>query len=89
MSELVVKTIDVADIAIDHTARAAQATVCVSFAFTPELAETHTCRVNVEAKFARDVPRERYLHRSRNIALRKVTDYFAGKDLFETNIFAT
>jgi hypothetical protein len=87
MSEIIVKSVEVADIAIDQIACSSQATVRVQFAFTEQDTDVYSCRVEVQARFAQPVPDERYAVRSRNIALRKVNNYFGGKDPQTPNVF--
>ena len=87
MSEIIVKSVEVADIAIDQSACSSQATMRVQFAFTDRDTDVHSCLVEVQARFAQPVPDERYAVRSRNIALRKVNNYLGGKDPQTPNVF--
>jgi hypothetical protein len=49
MSEIIVKAVEVADIAIDQAACSSQATVQMQFAFTDQDTDVHSCRVEVQA----------------------------------------
>jgi hypothetical protein len=85
--EIIVKTVEIDEIAIDDRAWSAHATVKVMFAFSDQGSVLHRCRVHVNAKFARSVSKARYMLRSRNLAVQKVNDYFDGKDVVHKNVF--